>query len=66
LDILLLKRIAESTIEKRSTEISDTLFAFFVEELNDEELCARLRRFKAEARARVIAEDTAAAQAAVN
>lgn len=57
MDFLLLKRIADSCLEKRATEIKDYVYGFLLEEISDEGIAAGLRRLKSEQRARVLKED---------
>jgi hypothetical protein len=64
-DEVLARRIGEAALERRRDEITTAIFGFFIEELNDDELVARLRRIRSEERARIFSEDTAAAMAAV-
>jgi hypothetical protein len=64
-DEVLARRIGEAALERRRDEITTAIFGFFIEELNDDELVARLRRIRSEERARIFSEDTAAGTAAV-
>jgi hypothetical protein len=64
-DEVLARRIGEAALERRRDEITTAIFGFLIEELNDDELVARLRRIRSEERARIFSEDTAAAMAAV-
>jgi hypothetical protein len=64
-DEVFARRTGEAALERRRDEITTAIFGFLIEELNDDELVARLRRIRSEERARIIAEDAAAGTAAV-
>lgn len=61
---LLVRRTAESFLERRRDEVTAAVFAHALGDLSDDELCARLRRIRGEERARVLTEDAAARTAA--
>lgn len=59
-DFLMLKRIADSCLERRGEELRTYLYGFLVDEKTAEELIAGLNRIRSEEKARVLAEDVLA------
>jgi hypothetical protein len=57
MDFLLMKRIADSCLERRTAEIQTYVYGYLVDEKTPEELVAGLNRIRSEEKARVLAED---------
>ncbi len=59
MDFVFRKRIADRIAEHRTTEVVSVVYGRALEEITDDEMCARFQRIRAEEKAFLIAEDAA-------